>query len=277
MGCELVCTGWYASNESRTYTTYGDDMVRGPAFRSLWWQSIDRFVRPAAVLVVDSASPIKSSDQKFTRTKVEHIELQKNPGHSQNCVGHYCGYMASVILGMEYAMYNDVDFFVYVEQDALIYGDGLIPAIKQMLRKNDVLFGAAGPNGDIEQSVFAVSKRGLRKFVANLHRINFSDRQIAPEMKFMYAASKLRHVPLLGLASWDRPFVMRRISDFLIRALLSITSDYALLPFGYGRVRPINFSDETFYFQQGTAREIDVYRRKMAEHGVPVDRSQLNV
>lgn len=88
----------------------------------------------------------------------------------------------------------------------------------------------------------------------------------------MYAASKLRHVPLLGLASWDRAFLMRRISDFLIRMLLPITSDYALLPFGYGRVRPINFSDETFYFQQGTASEIDVYRRKMAGHEALVDR-----
>jgi hypothetical protein len=272
MGCELVCTGWYADDAPRNYRAYGDDVIRGAAFRSLWWQSMDRFVKPAAVLVVDSASPVKSNDRAHTNTRVEYIELLTNPGHSQNCAGHYCGAMAAIILGMEYAVYNDVEFFLYVEQDALIYGDRLIPTIKQMLRTRDLVFGAPGQGGEIEQTVFAVSRRGLRKFLANLHRIGFSDRQISPETKFMYAASKLRHVPLLGLASWDRPFAIRRLANFMIRMLLPMTSEYATLPFGYGRQRPIDFSDDTFYFQQGTAVEIDAYRRKLAQEGVLTDR-----
>lgn len=276
MDCELVCTGWYSDSGVRAYTTHGDDIVRGPNFRSLWWQSMDRFVRPTTVLVVDSASPIKSDDRTITDTTVVYVDLQKNPGHSQNCVGHYCGYMASVILGMEFAMHNDAEFFLYVEQDALIYGDRFIPIIKKMLMKNDVIFGSAGESGDIEQSVFAVSKRSLRKFIANLHRIDFSDRQISPEMKFMYAASKLRCLPMLGLSSWDRSFVTRRFFTRLIRSLMPFASEYATLPFGYGRVRPINFSDETFYFQQGTASEIAAYRKKLTEHDATTDQRQFS-
>jgi hypothetical protein len=36
---------------------------------------------------------------------------------------------------------------------------------------------------------------------------------------------------------------------------------YSVLPFGYGRVRPINFSDDIFYFQQGSVDEINAYKK----------------
>jgi hypothetical protein len=42
---------------------------------------------------------------------------------------------------------------------------------------------------------------------------------------------------------------------------MSIFKQYAVLPFGYGRVRPINFSDDIFYFQHGSVDEINAYKK----------------
>jgi hypothetical protein len=260
MSCELVCTGWYSSNESRTYQTFGDDLIRSKDFRSLWWNSMDTFVQPENVLIVDSASPIKPNDNLYTTTHRQYIELLKNSGHSQNCTAHYCGYMASVILGLEYALHNDVELFIYIEQDALIYGKDLIKKIKQCLKEKDLVFGDGGKFGDIEQSIFAANKKGIRKFLSALHAINFTDRQIQPEFKFMYAASKMKHFPLLGLVSWDNNRLIRRASTIMLHRAMPFLKEYEILPFGYGRIRPINFSDELFYFQQGNLDEITAYR-----------------
>lgn len=261
MNCELVCTGWYAGDEPRTYQTHGDGFIRGRNFRPLWWRSMDEFVKPKTVLVVDSASPVKPDDTLYTNTHIVSLELLSNPGHAQNCTGHYCGAMAAILLGMEYAMHADVDFYLYIEQDALLYGKKIIDVIKDRIRKADLLFGQGEGDGEIQQSVFAVSKRSLRKFVSELHRLDFTDQQISPEMKFMYAASPLSALPLLGLASWDRDPIVRRIFSKILRKVVNSISRYEVLPFGYGRSRPINFSDSEFYFQQASLSEVEQYGR----------------
>src|ERR1700716_1932332 len=104
MACELVISGWDASGGPRGYPTAGGDVIRGVAFRELWWRSVDTFIKPHQVFVVDSASPVKPDDAAHTSTAFRHLELLKNPGHAQDCAAHYCGYMASVILGLEYAL-----------------------------------------------------------------------------------------------------------------------------------------------------------------------------
>jgi hypothetical protein len=262
MSCELVCTGWYSTDAPRSYVTFGDDGIRNNVFRPLWWQSIDTFVKPQHVLIVDSASPVKPQDASYTSTNYQYIEMLRNPGHSQNCTTHYAGYMASVILGLEYALLNDVDFFLYIEQDALTYGKDFVKKIKQSLLKSDFVFGNAGARSEIEQSVFALSKKGIRNFLSALHAIEYSDRQVPPEMKFMYAASHLNGTPLDGLLSWDNPLWVRRPFTRLFFQLMPLFGQYTLLPFGYGRVRPINFDDDIFYFQQGTKEEINLYKQR---------------
>jgi hypothetical protein len=260
MTCELVCTGWYSTDTPRSYITYGDEHIRNKNFRPLWWQSLDSFVKPQHVLIIDSASPVKSEDNLFTKTKVQYIELLRNPGHSQNCLTHYCGAMAAIIIGMEFALHNDVDYFLYIEQDALIYGNDFVKKIKERLKFNDMIFGSGGQFGEVQQSVFAVNKKGIRRFLSAIHDINQSDHQISPEMKFMYAASGLRYFPFSGLLSYDNPQLMRRSASKLFLMLMTLMNQYDYLPFGYGRLRPINFKDSCFYFQHASSEEIAAYR-----------------
>lgn len=260
MSCELVTTGWYASDGVRSYYTQGDDLIRGVGFRPLWWRSLDSFIQPQHVLVVDSASPLKADDTALTTTPVQRLELLINPGHSQNCTRHYCGAMAAIILGLEFALHNDVDMMIYVEQDALVYGADLVPKIKNALRRNDLVFGAGNP--EIQQSLFAARKRGIRRFLSALHAVPFSDKQVSPEQKFMFAATRC----LPPWAVWPAVHSdQRRIKSAGLRlfsSLCALARQHAFLPFGYGRTRPINFADETFYFQHGTVQEVLAYKRR---------------
>lgn len=263
MACQLVTTGWYASAQPRSYTTFGDDSIRGPEFRRLWWQSLQSFVRPQHVYVVDSASPVKPSDDTFAKppTDLRVVELLINPGHSQNTVHHYCGFMAGMLLGMEYALYSGVDYFLYVEQDALLYGQNLIAVVEKALLRNGVVFGG-NSGGLVQQSLVAFDRRIMRRFLSNMHAIDLSDKLLSPEFKFMYAASLVRHLPILSLLSYDRSRWIRHPLMQLAIKLSGALRQYEIMPFGYGRLRPINFDDPVFYFQHGSAEEIATYKQR---------------
>jgi hypothetical protein len=260
MPCELVTSGWYASEAPRSYITRGDDIIRGAEFRPLWWRSLDTFVRPQHVLIVDSASPVKPDDAAHTSTDVRHLELLINPGHAQIGKTHYCGAMAAIILGLEFALHNDVELFLYVEQDALVYGDAIVDKTKNALRRKDLVFGSSRLD-DIQQSFFAANKRGIRRFLSALHAINHSDKEISPEHKFMFAGSRLPSA-LLRLAVYTPRPRLRSANLKLFSLLSSLSASYELLPFGYGRDRPINFDDDVFYFQQGSAAELLEYKKR---------------
>ena len=261
MACELLTSGWFATNEARSYVTAGDELIRGVEFRPLWWKSVDTFIKPQHVFIVDSASPVKPDDAACTSTPFQYAELLINPGHSQNGKTHYCGAMAAIIMGLEFALHNDVEMFLYVEQDALVFGDAIVAKTKNALRRRDLVFGASGAL-DIQQSFFAANKKGIRRFLSALHAINYSDKQVAPEHKFMFAASRLLPSPVIKLAEFTEIEKMRVAGLRLFSLICGLTKNYAFLPFGYGRERPINFGDDIFYFQHGSADELNRYRER---------------
>ncbi len=261
MSCELVTSGWYSTNEPRSYVTAGDDLIRGVGFRPLWWRSLDTFVKPEHVFIVDSASPVKPNDADHTSTAVQYTELLINPGHSQNGKTHYCGAMAAIIMGLEFALHNDVEMSLYIEQDALVFGDTIVEKTKNALRRKDLVFGYSGAL-DIQQSFFAANKKGIRRFLSALHAIDYSDKQVAPEHKFMFAASRGLPSAVVGLAEYTDIAKVRGAGLRLFNAICGLSKNYALLPFGYGRERPINFNDEAFYFQHGSAEELIQYKKR---------------
>ena len=48
--------------------------------------------------------------------------------------------MAAIILGLEFALHNDVEMFLYVEQDALVFGRRHRGEDKGALRRKDLVF-----------------------------------------------------------------------------------------------------------------------------------------
>lgn len=263
----VLFTGWYCSgNPARLdYKPGGADENRGLALRPLWWESVRRFITPSQVVVVDSNSPVPPPDRGHFEGRLEHIRLLRNPGHAQTTSYHYCGWTASVLVGLEYALTNDLDYFLYVEQDALVFGDGFVDRIEDLLRRHRFVFGSGqGTAWPLQQSVFAIRKDGYRDFLSRMHQIPPTDRELSPELKFGVAAADNAFIrgALNGLVRL--PWAEWRLKA--VRKTVKLFPEFGVLPFGYGRVRPIRFDDEHLYFQQGTTDELAIYARRL---GVP--------
>lgn len=265
---ETLFTGWYCSDRTsiRNYRVEGAEINRGLALRRLWWESVSRSVSPGHVVVIDSASPVVASDEQYFSGRLDRIRLAMNPGHAQTTTHHYCGWTASVLVGLEYALTSDLDYFLYVEQDALLFGETLLDKVKAQLRRHRYVFGAGqGTIWPLQQSLFAIRKDAYRPFLSRMHQIGSTDRELSPELKFGIASATS---PLLR-AVLDR-FVAIPSDEWRIKAVrktLRSLGEYGVLPFGYGRTRPIRFDDDCFYFQQGTVDEIATYARRI---GVPL-------
>jgi hypothetical protein len=261
---EAIFTGWYCAEQRSApgYVVHGDEANRGLALRPLWWRSVSSFLEPKTVVIVDSASPLVAPDERYFSGRIERIRLQVNPGHAQVTTFHYCGWMASVLLGVEYALLNGMDYFLYVEQDALLFGKELSNRIEDQLRRYRFVFGAGtGTPWPLQQSVFAIRKDGYRKFLAGIHALDQDDKALSPELKFALAATESRAVVTAAKgALWSLPESVK------IRALrhgLRPLRDYGVLPFGYGRTRPMRFDDDCFYFQHGSREELQSYAAKL--------------
>lgn len=191
----VVTSGWWCGDvvdEKRV--RYGSEEIRSVAFFRKWKTSVLKHSAPQKILVVDSNSPTQPEPQDLN--DVEFVSLSENAGHSTSHTGKYCGYMRSVIMGLTYASLCDCDYWVYVEQDALLQGEGIIEhCIKQM--EKPFMFGdASGVPQLLQQSMIIIRRDGFEDFLKYLNEIELSDSLIPPETKFALAASpKLRMLP----------------------------------------------------------------------------------
>lgn len=235
----------------------GDDAIRSSSFHALWYESICRFTSPEKILIVDSASivapPLNMEDQRL-----EIVRLNINAGHSTDHSGKFSGWMRSVLLSAEYALLCDVDYFVYVEQDVLLYGQGIIEHCAEKMTK-PFMFGAPGETPQpLQQSFFLIRRDALEQFINGIHLISERDFDIAPEVKFAIATSKrfgrvCGYLAARNFQLWH----LNKLRSFLFDGI----KNFDWLPIGYGRSKPIQFKGPYFYFQHGVAQEIDQYRR----------------
>ncbi|HBC3556803.1 TPA: hypothetical protein KD093_001034 [Vibrio parahaemolyticus] len=248
----IICSGWWCSEENRDFV-FGDDVIRGKDFHNLWYASISKFTNPNKIFICDSNSPVKPEYDK----SIEFLSLNINAGHATNIhpSAKYCGWTSSVLMGLSFCELNDCDYFVYVEQDVLLFGSDIIENSIRFMeeQKLDYLFG--NPKGSaqpIEVSFFIVKKARISKLKGRYQNINFGDDVISPEMKLALSTSCLYYFP------------KSLIRNKYVRILLTkILRKRKFHPFGYGRSKPINFEDANFYFQHGTTEEIELFKAKV--------------
>jgi hypothetical protein len=233
----MISTGWWCSDDdTRLAHHQGDARIRSVDFHHTWYRLVDRFTSPSRILIVDSASPVlppvNSDDERI------HVHsLAINAGHATNSQTQFCGWSASVLCGLQDCLHSDNDYFVYIEQDVLLYGEGIVEtAISQM--KSPYMFGdAKGIPQPLQQSFFIIRRDGIAPFLSRLLGIKESDRDLSPERKFHYAC--LPHL----------------FTNKPLRWLGRRWRSYDYLPFGFGRKRPLDFSQPHFYFQHSSAEE----------------------
>jgi len=251
----LIGSGWWCSDaDERSINPnrklLGDDGIRAAGFFRVWLDSVSRCTAPASIVVIDSQAPVKPDPT--LRAQVAWIELPFNAKHSTNHVGQWSGWMRSVLMSGHYALNSDADYFVYVEQDCLLQGEGIIEhCIAQMT--TDLVFGSGeGTPQPLQQSFFIVRRRSLARFLDNLVALRATDRDLAPEWKFVFATWR----PLVVAANLGL-LERRVIRQLVLRIARRFFYDH--LPVGAGRTRPIPTKDHYYYFQHGTAEELEAY------------------
>lgn len=261
----IVTSGWWCAdggNDDRD-TCFGDKFIRSASFHKLWYDSIIRFTDPEKILVVDSASPIKPAFRP-DNPRYEFVSLNKNPGHSTAHSGLLSGYLRAILLGIEYTLQCDVDYHVYIEQDTLLFGCGIVDRIIRGMTRSLVFGDGTGTPQRLQQSFFVIASEELDRFASRLKAVGIPDRLLSPEDKFSIASS--RFLPADIGARILRLVNMKGNSD--IRWLFhKFFSDYQHLPFGFGRARPIDFSKPFFYFQHGSDSELRQYVELLGGRG----------
>jgi glycosyltransferase involved in cell wall biosynthesis len=230
----VVGSGWWSDDTPHDWTI-GTADTHAPAFFRIWLRLVRKYLSPERIVVTDSCSPLKPP--AADRDGVEWIELDRNYGHANDIrLGRirtkHSGFARSVFLGATYALACDADYYVYVEQDCVIRGEGFLDAIVAGM-KHPIALGAPTAGGVgiegpaapmLQQSLMIVARAGLERFIASIVTATESDGDVPPEIKFA-----------------------RRLKPFSTIAI----------PFG--RSRPLDFAAPHFYAQHLTAEELHAF------------------
>jgi hypothetical protein len=227
----VVGSGWWCA-EAWPSWLIGAAATRSPQFFELWLAQVLRCLRPAKIIVTDSAAPIKPA---VRHPSLVWVELDRNYGHAIDIKNglintKYCGFTRSVMNGAMYALCCDADYYVYVEQDCILVGDDLLAhAIGDA--SEDILLGPPPVNGIglngtpaapmLQQSLIVVRGQVLPRFIEGLAAAPWSDGEKSPE---------------IIMAERLQPLGQLRIP--------------------YGRSRPIDFSLSHFYAQHLSEGEL---------------------
>lgn len=227
----IIGTGWWCDGSGvhahTKHQQYVDKNTRQKEFFNLWYKAVKKYANPKKIIMVDSGSPIKP-DLKG-KSDVAMYSLDKNYGAA--LVGtqnkKLSGWDRGVLASASLAFFEGCDYYVYVEQDCLIYGKGIIEkAIKSMGNKPMLLGNGRGTPQPIQQSFFVVKRSFIPRFLAAEMTANSQKLSISPEKRYANSYK--------GFYGW--------------------------LPFGNGRVRPLDFTKKHFYAQH--LREDEVQRFK---------------
>jgi len=258
----LIGSGWWCNEAEDRDNVYGDAFIRSSDFFELWHDSVKSQKFDLDIFVTDSASPIKPKHD-FDDDRVCFVSLNENGGHAVNHKGFYCGWTRSVIMSMTYCMCGNYDYYVYVEQDALLQGDVIKQAIDEAESKGAVFGFSKQTAYQMQVSFFIVKQSLIREFLGKLYQIDKTDKEIAPENKFSLALSRVNFPPVSWLLAFNNTFTSK---VFRVLNQIPLMRKFSYLSFGYGRERPIDFSNEPYYFQQATKEEISAYLQLRREN-----------
>jgi hypothetical protein len=249
----IIGTGWWCDGSGK-HPRDGKriqetcDFTRKKDFFQVWYEFVNKYTDPEKIVIVDSNSPVRPELPDDNR--IEFLSLKENFGHAYtaNRMGVRSGWSRSILGGAFYCFLNDVDYFIYIEQDCLVHGYQWIEKCLNNMGKGRIMFGSGeGTPQKIQQSLVIVQKSFIPVFIEMLIKGFERSRKIlekySPEgqRKGFFGKKTVSIKDHTPESRWDRAF----------------SKDVDYIPFGYGRARPIDFSGEHFYGQHWTRDELE--------------------
>lgn len=229
----VIGTGWWcadkhgvpANNDRGGHPRAGDRAIRSVAFFNVWSHFVKKYTSPLKIITTDSASPVLPPPPT-TSFPYEYICLDRNYHKVRDT--NYNGWLRGFMMGAWYAWCCDADY-IYIEQDCIVLGDDWVSRVYDVSSSRQLVFGSAY-RSPIQQSLVFVPRKYIARFLAVLAVPG--NTAITCERRFHLAAS---HKNGMG---------------------------YALLPFGVGRARPIDWDAPHLYAQHWTRDELLLLGRR---------------
>ncbi len=217
----LIATGWCAwnrghNNPQRSKLQNSPSWIHGYWLKSMEKQLIHKI--EICTFIYHSECDIYLPDLP-DNFYFDNIILANTPAKE---LPYRHDWVASVVMGATYALFNKMDF-LYIEQDCLVHG---LDKVLKFAQGKDICYGYGRYSyapGWAENSLLWVRNEYLELFI--------------PE------CTRIRNTPDA------MPKLEERFHDLFC-------ADFTPWPFGYGRKRPIDFSQPVFYAQQLSDEEI---------------------
>jgi hypothetical protein len=214
----IIGSGFWAPNQTESKEKQQSYLER-QEFLNIWIENILKYSNPLPKQInIINSNATKPKINKFNYSNIQWIDLLENPGHSISTDLKICGWRSSILISALIAYSSRCDL-IYKEQDCLYFGN-IIEQIYKESKGNKILTGRFKSDANLmaEISLMYVPHKMLFKFIETLSNI-IENEIIKPN----YPEKEI--------------------------ALLIDMLDGEYFTFGYGRDRPINFDDNSFFIQ----------------------------
>ncbi len=249
----IIGSGWFCDNKGTGGWVGSWDFQRMQEFSALWYHFVNKYTKPKKIVIVDNASPFKPIFPDDG--KIEIISMDRNYKHV--CTGHpgkYCGQMRGIMLTAFYALMNDADYFVFIEQDCLVRGENWIEnTIAYMEKHNaEISYGWKDHEYRADHTIIIVKNSAILDFIRNYIAIEQKDYDVRPELKYLFVHKDQKEVNHFQWVK-DRRSLEQATLAFPINRL-----NFIELPFPYGAIhkRKMDFNKSVFSAQQWSKEEL---------------------
>lgn len=222
----LISTGWYADRERhKDYCQRSQLTFASNWFNDYWMPYIERFIVPDRYFVYSCQCPVKPVFDKINIDKVELVYASRDAA----LLDHRHGFHAGVMLGLQYALCEAMDF-LYIEQDCFVFGlDKAVEWARTNIQDKLIIYGGYPywfHDNWAEQSLMFVPNHAIPAvlYIINNARVH-EDNSGIPEVKW-------HHLFKDSARFWS---------------------------FGYGRHKVGYWNREMIYKQQLTDEEIKIF------------------
>ncbi len=265
----IVGTGWWDDGQRKSHhEKYGG--LEKADFFNIWYYFLNKYSSPQKIIMMDSASPIKPKLPNDPR--LEFVSLDQNYGHGSfktfGKIGQFQGWTKAMMLGAFYTLMTEADYYVYIEQDCLIYGYGIIEKAIENMEKNNKKMS----HGWFNHPSFVYKAECCLTIIHRSYLLEFLELLLkTPYEGELIGIDELKFVLIANFEEFKKSYLILRAKKViqemdLEKLKLNNIPSHIPLPFGFGRLYgyneiraklPLPKLPEHFYIQQFTIERLD--------------------